>query len=80
MVISRTNLKLNIQKLGVLGVSADVGNLNTRSKAHVNTKIKKKFMPNLTADDSKCETNRGTCLKEGFGSSINLRNEDEIQI
>ena len=27
-----------------------------------------------------CETNRGTCLKEGFGSSIKLRSEDEIQI
>jgi hypothetical protein len=31
-------------------------------------------------DVSVCETNRGTLLKEGFGSSFNLRSEDEIEI
>ena len=32
------------------------------------------------SDVSVCETNRGTWLKEGFGSSFNLRSEDEIEI
>ena len=32
------------------------------------------------SDVSVCETNRGTRLKEGFGSSFNLRSEDEIEI
>ena len=32
------------------------------------------------SDVSMCETNRGTWLKECFGSSFNLRSEDEIEI
>ena len=47
-----------------------------------------KFLPLLeklveehsVSDVSVCETNRGTWLKEGFGSSFNLRSEDEIEI
>ena len=35
---------------------------------------------NRLSDVSVCETNRGTWLKEGFGSSFNLRSEDEIEI
>ena len=31
------------------------------------------------SDVSVCETNRGTWLKEGFGSSFNLSSEDEIE-
>ena len=34
----------------------------------------------MVSDVSVCETNRGTWLKEGFGSSFNLRSEDEIEI
>ena len=42
----------------------------------------KDFSPEIPelSDDSVCETNRGTRLKEGFGSSFNLRSEDEIEI
>ena len=38
----------------------------------------KKFLD--LSDVSVSETNRGTWLKEGFGSSFNLRSEDEIEI
>ena len=37
-------------------------------------------IPVVVSDVSVCETNRGTWIKEGFGSSFNLRSEDEIEI